>query len=468
LSELLTKTRRHLGAWLTAKYQTTLFALTLALGVLVFVQGRMKPDEDDLLSPGRTSNANRQAILLEQLARLDSRPFQFHFSGPQQDPEAVPERLFLTVNPGENLSLVFKRAGLGPAQVYELANSSEDAGVLARLFPGDQLAFELDEEKELRSLELIKSPIESFVFSRQEGSAFRFNRILRQPHVEIAFKDAVIQESLFMAAQKGGISASMAMDLAAIFGGVVDFMLDTRPGDSFSVIYEEEYLDGKQIGIGRILGASFTNQGMRHVALRYTNALGEFNFYNLEGESMRKAFLQNPVDFTRISSNFSLARKHPILNTIRAHKGTDYAAPTGTPVVSTAEGRVTFASRSGSFGKLVVIQHGDRFQTKYAHLNDYAKGIKAGVRVQQGQIIGYVGSTGSATGPHLHYEFLMDGVHRNWRTIQNQLPKSDAVPQEELTSFRQQTALLLSMLETRGASMQVAQTNAPGTRNESQ
>jgi murein DD-endopeptidase MepM/ murein hydrolase activator NlpD len=466
LSDLFAKARRHLDVWLPAKHQTTLFTLTMALVVLVLVQGMIKPDKDDLLSKGRASTANRQAILLEQLARLDNRPIAFHFSGPQQDPGEIPERLFLTVNPGENLSLVFKRAGLGPAQVHEVANSSTDASVLARLFPGDQLAFELDEEEGLRSLELIKSPRESFLFSRKDSSAFHFDRILRQPHVEIAFKDAVINDSLFMAAQKGGIPASMAMDLAGIFGGVVDFMLDTRTGDTFSVIYEEEYLDGKHIGNGRILGASFTNQGVRHVAVRYTNASGESNFYNLEGESMRKAFLQNPVDFTRISSNFSLSRRHPILNTIRAHRGTDYAAPTGTPVVSTADGRVTFASRNGSFGKLVVIQHGDRFQTKYAHLNDYAKGIKVGSRVQQGDVIGYVGSTGSATGPHLHYEFLMDGVHRNWRTIQNQLPKSDAVPKEELATFREQTALLLSMLETRGASMQVAQSKAPRTRNE--
>src|SRR5690606_9052018 len=142
------------------------------------------------------------------------------------------------------------------------------------------------------------------------------------------------------------------------------------------VLYEEEYLDGKFVGTGRILAATFTNVGKEFVALRYENADGHSNFFNPEGESMRKAFLQNPVDFTRISSGFSLARKHPILNTIRAHKGTDYAAPKGTPVVSTADGRVTFAGTQGSFGKLVVVQHGDRFQTKYAHLNSYGKGIK--------------------------------------------------------------------------------------------
>ena len=162
---------------------------------------------------------------------------------------------------------------------------------------------------------------------------------------------------------------------------------------------------------------------------------------------MRKAFLRNPVDFTRISSSFSMSRKHPILNSIRAHKGTDYAAPQGTPVVAAGDGRITWASRNGSFGKLVVIQHGDRFETKYAHLNDYAKGVKKGARVRQGQVIGYVGSTGGATGPHLHYEFLMDGVHRNSRTIHDKLPKAESVPKDEWQRFQEHSQILLSQLE---------------------
>lgn len=362
-------------------------------------------------------------------------------------------RLFLTVAPGDNLSLIFKRAGLGATDVFQIANSSEDAEMLADLYPGDQLAFDLDADKNLRSLELFKSPLESYLFTRSAESTFDFAKISREPHVEIVYKRAIIRDSLFLAAQKGGISAPMAMDLAAIFNGVIDFILDVRADDSFEILYEEEYLDGKFVGNGRILAATFTNEGKEFVALRYENADGESNFFNQEGESMRKAFLQNPVDFTRISDGFSLSRKHPILNTIRAHKGTDYAAPKGTPVVATADGRVTFASNNGSFGKLVVVQHGDRFETKYAHLNAYAKGIQAGSRVSQGQVIGYVGTTGSSTGPHLHYEFLMDGVHRNSRTIHDQLPKAIQLAENEMTRFNEQTRVLLSMLSTQGASL---------------
>ena len=180
---------------------------------------------------------------------------------------------------------------------------------------------------------------------------------------------------------------------------------------------------------------------------------------------MRKAFLQNPVDFTRISSGFSLSRKHPILNTIRAHKGTDYAAPRGTPVVATSDGRVTFADSNGSFGKLVVIQHGERFVTKYAHLNAYEKNIKTGVRVRQGDVIGYVGSTGSATGPHLHYEFLMDGAHRDSRRVFDQLPRAESISSAELEDFRSQTLPLVTTLEIHQRNMVVAAKMAQSATN---
>lgn len=438
--------RRTLDDHLPGHHQTLLLALALMLLILSVVQNRDPAPDDRLLSVRQERIAARQQEAAAAAAAKAARE-----AAEQQ--EAADARLLLTVEPGDNLSLIFKRAGLGATDVFQIANSSEDAEVLADLYPGYQLAFELDDDKNLQSLELFKSPLESFLFTRSGESGFDFAQISREPHVEVVYKQAIIRDSLFLAAQKGGISATMAMDLAAIFNGVIDFILDVQEGDSFEVLYEEEYLDGKFVGTGRILAATFTNVGKEFTALRYENANGESNFFNPEGESMRKAFLQNPVDFTRISDGFSLARKHPILNTIRAHKGTDYAAPKGTPVVATADGRVTFASNNGSFGKLVVIQHGDRFETKYAHLNGYAKGIKAGARVTQGQVIGYVGTTGSSTGPHLHYEFLMDGVHRNSRTIHDQLPKAIKLADDEMARFNEQTRVLLSMLNTQGASL---------------
>jgi murein DD-endopeptidase MepM/ murein hydrolase activator NlpD len=362
--------------------------------------------------------------------------------------EAGPTPDFVTeVKPGDNLSLIFARAGLSPRDVYEVSHSKPQTPILANLFPGYSLEFSFDDNKELESLAVVKSQLEKYVFTRIDEDSYGTEQITRDPEVRQVFREAEIDDSLFLAARRGGMSAGVTMELAGIFGGVIDFLLDTRRGDTFNLLYEEKYLNGEYLGYGRILAAQFTNQGDTYTAVRYVNSDGEVDFYNPDGESMRKAFLRNTVDFTRISSNFTLSRKHPILNTIRAHKGTDYAAPRGTPVVAAGDGRVTWAGRNGSFGKLIVIQHGERFQTKYAHLNDYANGVKKGKRIKQGDIIGYVGTTGGATGPHLHYEFLMDGVHRNSRTIHDQLPKAKSVSPSELQRFEEHTQILLSQLE---------------------
>lgn len=376
-------------------------------------------------------------------------------------------RFFTQVKSGDNLSVLFSRAGLSPQLVYKISNSGPEANILSKLYPGYKLAFDISDSGELNELEVIKTPLDSYLFTQNEQNNFEIEHIIRTPDIEHAFKQASVQDSLFLAAQKGGISAPLTMEIAGIFSGVIDFMLDTRTGDSFNVLYEEKHINNEFVENGAIQAAQFTNQGETFTALRYVNNEGEAAYYNLAGESMRKAFLLNPVDFTRISSGFNPSRKHPILNTIRAHKGTDYAAPRGTPVVATSDGRITWAARKGSFGKLVVIQHGDQFQTKYAHLSDYARGIKNGARVQQGQIIGYIGTTGSATGPHLHYEFLMNGVHRNSRTIHSKLPKAKAISEEEMPRFLQQTQILMARLDSfTSATPSLAQNTQAPTKTE--
>jgi Membrane proteins related to metalloendopeptidases len=380
----------------------------------------------------------------------------------------VDPRLWLEVKPGDSLSVIFRRAGLGPQQVADVTAGKEHARVLSNLYPGNNLVFELTPDNRVQSLELIKTPLESWLVTRQEDGTYSLDHVVKTPEVRQVWREAVITDSLFLAAQRNSVSAAMAMDLSSIFNGVVDFLQDTQPGDSFGILYEELYLGEQYVGVGRILAAEYTNQGRTHVAVRYENAEGDSGFYSPKGEAMRKAFLLNPVDFTRISSGFSLARKHPILNTIRAHRGTDYAAPTGTPVVATADGRVTFANSNGSFGKLVVIKHGDRFETKYAHLNGYGPGIKVGTRVKQGQVIGYVGSTGSATGPHLHYEFLMDGVHRDSRRIlQQEEIKQVQLAKEELPRFLEQTRPLLAMMSERSETVRLAMAQAEKKEAES-
>jgi murein DD-endopeptidase MepM/ murein hydrolase activator NlpD len=353
----------------------------------------------------------------------------------------------LEVESGDNLSALFVRVGLTAQDLHRVLNSNEEAKVLNRLYPGYKLSFHIPEPGKLTQLQVLKSPMEGYLFTLNDKS-FDVEPILRAPEIVPVVKNGNIDDSLFMAGQRAKIPAITIMEMADVFGGVIDFMMDPRPGDDFSIIYEEKYLDGEFVGHGDILGAQFTNQGKRHIAVRYQDQNGDVGFYNPEGESMRKAFLRNPLDVVRISSNFNLHRKHPILNTIRAHKGTDYAAPRGTPVRATSDGEVTLATRSGSFGKLVVIKHPGQFETKYAHLNDYAPGIKKGSRVRQGQVIGYVGTTGSSTGPHLHYEFLVNGVHQDWRTVVDKLPKAVAIEPAELPRFKEQTVALLAHFET--------------------
>jgi len=180
--------------------------------------------------------------------------------------------------------------------------------------------------------------------------------------------------------------------------------------------------------------------------VRYEDKNGDANYYTPEGQSMRKAFLRNPIDFARISSRFNLNRKHPVLNTLRAHRGTDYAAPTGTPIKAAGDGKVVFAGRKGGFGNCVIIQHGSRYQTLYAHMSKFNRSARVGRSIKQGQVIGYVGSTGLATGPHLHYEFRVDGVHRD--SLRVKLPKADSIPSQEKATFRQKSQSMVSWLNS--------------------
>jgi murein DD-endopeptidase MepM/ murein hydrolase activator NlpD len=388
-----------------------------------------------------------------------------------QDNEAEPLDALWTsfeVQAGDNLSEIFGRVGLSAQHMYKVLNSSEEAKVLDRLYPGYELSFHIPAPGELAQLRVLKSPLEGYLFTRNE-EGYGVDVIQLSADIVPVVKEGVIHDSLFMAGQRADIPASSIMEMADIFGGEIDFILDTRAGDSFSIVYEEKYLKNEFIGHGEILAARFINQGEEFVAVRYTNEAGETGYYNPEGESMQKAFLRTPLDVFRISSNFSLTRKHPILNTIRAHRGTDYAAPRGTPVRATSDGTVTWAARSGSFGKLIVLQHGDSFETKYAHLNDYAQGVKRGARVKQGQVIGYVGTTGGSTGPHLHYEFLVNGVHKDPRTIVDQLPQAIALSAEELPRFKAQTRDMLRRLQNSSAdsrmlSMQTESPNTPQIR----
>ncbi len=470
---IIKRIHSHIGRILPARHVSTLLVLVLLLLLLVVL-----PEDFEMSEKRWPSAANYNYVQqlvsskFHELTRINSElepslPSSLLFPSADADHQQSTDdsRLFLEVQPGDNLSILFKRAGLNAQAVYALANSgSEASNVLSNLYPGFNLALEMNSDNSVQSLEVFKTPLESDRFTRVEADRYDYERISRAPEIKNISKEVIINDSLFLAAQHGGLSASLTLKLAEVYGGVIDFILDVRKGDSFNIIYEEKYHEGSFIEEGDILAAQFIIQGEVHTAIRYQDLNGDINFYNAEGESMRKAFLLNPVDFTRISSNFDLSRKHPILNTIRAHKGTDYAAPSGTPVIATADGEVTFSGRKGSFGKLLVVKHDERFETKYAHLKDYARGVKEGTQVKQGQVIGYVGSTGGATGPHLHYEFLLDGIHRNSRTIDELVPQSASISKAEMPRFKEHMNGLISQLAMHhSAAAQIAHWSAEVT-----
>lgn len=250
------------------------------------------------------------------------------------------------------------------------------------------------------------------------------------------------------------------MEMASVFGYDVDFALDIRRGDRFVVVYDRLYKDGKKLRDGDILAAEFVNQDRELRAVRFTDADGNTAYYTPEGDSMRKAFIRTPLDVFRISSHFNPGRFHPVLNRIRSHKGTDYAAPTGTPIKATGEGRVVFAGVKGGYGNCVVLRHGSTYQTLYGHMSKIRSGIRTGASVKQGQIIGYVGSTGLATGPHLHYEFLVNGTHRNPVTVA--LPRANPVARADLPKFKNVSAPLMAQIETLSSAQFASASDALG------
>lgn len=370
-------------------------------------------------------------------------------------PEAMPEIVWHKerIKSGDNLSLVFQRAGLSDRLLYEFMAGNPATKSLKRIHPGHELEFHIEEGR-LLGLRYRQNRLQSELFTRAGDNTFTHETEALQPDIQTAYREAVINSSLFVAGQKASMDAELIMELANIFGWDIDFGLDIRKGDHFKVLYEEKFLDGVKIGNGGILAAEFTNQKVTYRAVRYTDSQGETHFYSDEGKSMRKAFLRAPLDFRRISSNFNPQRLHPIHKTLRPHRGIDYAAPTGTPVWSPGNGRVVQSGYSNANGNFVVIQHGNNVETKYLHL--HKRMVKVGDRVKQKQVIGTVGTTGYSTGPHLHYEFLLDGIHRNPRTILDKLPKAQAISAKEMPRFLQATQPLLAGLENHHQQMMIA------------
>lgn len=352
------------------------------------------------------------------------------------------------IAPGDNLSLIFPRIGLTASDVFNVAQT-KDAKPLLNLRPGQLLRVgvepaETDASPNLIALELQLNPIKTLSLSAvEEGFVAEIHEREIEKRQQIVGGE--IKSSLFLDGQKAGMSDKLIMEMAHIFGWDIDFALDLRQGDNFKVIYNENYLDGDKIDDGEILAAEFTNRGKSFRAVRFTDSEGRSQYFTPDGASMRKAFTRTPVPISRISSGFNPNRKHPVLKTNRPHRGVDYAASTGTPILATGDGKVSFVGNKGGYGRTVILSHGGRYTTLFAHMSRYKAGIKAGQRVSQGDVIGYIGSSGLATGPHLHYEFRVNGVHKNPLTVE--LPKAEALPEQYRQQFTSVAERLVATLD---------------------
>lgn len=416
--------------------------------------------------PSEEASASREQVKLEIPAIEDSadlEELEAHFVEEDDtlaiEPMVSPGIIVIeeSVRSGDTLSSIFYRAGLNDRDVYNVTSSSDAGKNLARLYPGHKFIFTVDERKTLLRLNHVIDELNSQSFTASE-TGFIHDELVRKPDIRVTTSHSVIESSLYNAGKDANLSEQTIMELAGIFGWDIDFALDIRKGDSFKILFEEKFLDGEKIGVGDILAAEFSNQNATFKAVRYIDDSGRAQYYTPTGKAMRKAFLRAPLDFRRISSNFNPRRLHPISKTVRPHRGTDYAANRGTPVWASGDGKVIASGYTKANGNYVVIQHGNEIQTKYLHL--HKRSVKRGDRVRQKQIIGTVGSTGYSTAPHLHYEFLLNGVHRNPRTIVNKLPKAESINKEDLPRFFEQTRGILAQL---GQTTQMAATESDTT-----
>lgn len=348
------------------------------------------------------------------------------------------------VRAGQSLADIFHEMGLSPTELQRLVDANVDNGAFRRIHPGDEFAFRIDGSGKLQALRFDRDDHTRVVLRLDAGgvhSEIAERALERRVHVA----HGTIKSSLFEAGDSAGMTDSMTLKLAQAFGYDIDFAQDLRVGDTFTVVYNDVYREGERLRDGDIIGATFINGGRRFTAFRYEDASGAVSFYNEDGRPLKTSFLRTPVEFTRISSRFSAGRMHPVLGKMRAHKGVDYAAPTGTPIYAAGDAKVEFRGVKNGFGNVVILQHGGQYSTVYGHMSRFAAGLSNGQRVRQGQLIGYVGSTGLATGPHLHYEFRINGQHRDPLSVT--LPKPEPLPATELAKFRQLTQPMLAQLK---------------------
>ena len=344
---------------------------------------------------------------------------------------------------GDTIAAILNRLDISNQDSIDFLQAARGSRAMRQLKPGQTIYAQTTADGELLSLRYFFGNEELFLMEKTDDE-FKMTEQSIELDAQVHMKSGVINRSLFAATDSAGIPNNIAMQLTEIFASEIDFYRDLRQGDLFTVVYETFSNNGRRAKTGRVLAVEFVNKGKSHQAVYFKSSNGADGYYTPEGESLRKAFLLSPLTFSRISSGFTNARFHPILKEWRAHRGIDYAAPTGTPVKATANGIVAFSGSQKGYGNLVVLKHNGKYETAYGHLSRFANGISKGKRVSQGDVIGYVGATGMATGPHLHYELRIDGLQRDPTKVA--LPTAPPIAKKDLNTFQKETQSLVARL----------------------
>lgn len=376
-------------------------------------------------------------------------------------PPAQPDWQEMKVKKGDTFGQLADKHGIKASEVRHLLNSDPEFEKVTRIRPGEVIKFRASDDGKLLSLAFDLNDLEHITATRQKDGSFKGGKNEYEFDVRENRASGIIRNSFYGSALESGMSDNVIMQMAEVFGYDIDFTLDIRKGDRFNVIWKEYYKDGTKVKDGEILAADFMVNGREIKVVQFTDENGQSNYFTPEGKSLKKAFIRNPVHFTRISSKFNLFRVHPLFKTVRPHRGVDYAAKTGTPIFASGDGKIIFRGKKRGYGNVVIIRHsGNKFTTLYAHMSKFNSKAKLNSYVVQGQTIGYVGSTGYATGPHLHYEFRINGVHKNPLTVK--LPTAEPIDKKYMASFKKQVNHLTKQLEVMDRTM-LAQTQPKPT-----
>lgn len=360
----------------------------------------------------------------------------------------IPVDSFITITgkirPNSSLSDLLLKHGISMPEIDLLLNNSDSVFDVRKVkaYADYTILADPDSTGRLRYLIYEHDPVSSYIFSFNDS--LNITRFSKELTSEIRYASGLIETSLWESVINAGMHATLAFKLSEIFAWTVDFF-GLQKGDSYKVIYEELFIDGESLGAGRIYGAEFTWNGNKTVAIPFIQD-GKESYFDTDGNSLRKAFLKAPLQYSRISSRFSSGRMHPILRIRRPHYGVDYAAPVGTPVLSVGDGKVTFAGTENGAGRMVRITHNSVYSTAYLHLSRFGPGVSAGKTVKQGDVIGFVGSSGLSTGPHLDFRFYRNGSPVDPLTVE--APSVEPVREENLSSFDINRKVILSLLST--------------------